>query len=147
MNILTMHLYFHVWERRKRFRKELVFSHIWPRPRGYWLVGKKITIEISNPINASNEKMRTTVIVVFMGDSGNLKIYWCIFDEPKSYGKMGQGNIIQMLTMRSNHFCGLNVLPKFHNIILDQICPSLPFFFDIYLFILPLTLCVLCSNK
>lgn len=47
--------------------------------------------------------MRTTVIVVFMGDSGNLKIYLCIFDEPKTYGEMGQGNI-QMLTMRSNHF-------------------------------------------
>lgn len=27
--------------------------------------------------------MGTTVIVVFMGDSGNLKIYKCIFDERK----------------------------------------------------------------
>lgn len=50
------------------------------------------------------KKMRITVIVVFMRDSGNLKIYWCIFDEPKTYSGMGQGHIIQMLTMRSNHF-------------------------------------------
>lgn len=68
------------------------------------MVGKIINkLDSSNPRNASNEEMRTTVIVVFMGDSGNLKIYLCIFDEPKTYGEMGQGNI-QMLTMRSNHF-------------------------------------------